>query len=183
MTCEQHRRSLAADPEERTEALDRHLARCEACADFAEDAARLAGLCRTLPGPALPAGDHQRQQAPATGRRRWPLLALTAATLAALAALWSWRPVPTPSSPAPNLVLAARDASPATAAQKPVDLLAAISDARAVWSGGAAATWSPWPVYRGTDPVEGLDPVSDIFSSGLLAEAIGDARPGAPEPY
>ena len=174
MTCEQHRRSLAADPEERTEELTRHLSRCGQCAYFAQDAARLAVLAGDLPRPSLLAVE--RTPVEPRGKRRWPLLAVPAA-LTVLVALWLWLPVPARDTPAPNLALASRDAAPAPAARAAVDLYAAMSDARAVWSGGAVASWSPWPNYSGSDPVEGLDPISDIFSTGLLAEALqGPAR-------
>ena len=170
MTCEQHRRSLAADPEERTEELTLHLARCGQCADFARDAARLAGLAGDLPQPSMPATEHAAFQQP-PANRLWCWLAVPAA-LAMVAALWIWRPVPSLDAPTPSLALASRDARPAASARATVDLYAAISDARAVWSGGAVASWSPWPDYQGSDPMEGLDPISDVFSTGLLAEAL-----------
>ena len=163
MTCEQHRLALAADPDERTGELLEHLDRCEECAAFARDAASLAGLARAMPRPDLPVVEH----APAVPSRRWVLLA--AAALAALLALWILYPAPPRQvAPAPKIALAEGDAAVSPAAGD-VDLYAAMSRARAVWAGGAVASWS-----RVGDPVEGLNPMSDIFSSGLLAEAIGD---------
>ena len=124
---------------------------------MAADRGALAGA---LPSPPLPARARARAPAPPT-RARWLLVP---AALAALAALWVLsRPAPSPSP----VALAARDAAPAPTAPGPVDLLGQMDEAHAVWAG----TRPPWGA--GASAVQGLDPVSDIFSSGLLTEAIG----------